>query len=159
MKRFFTTEAELVDAAAESARRWRDAGLTPLIVGLSGDLGTGKTTWVRAMLSGLGYEGRVPSPTFTLLEEYEIGPLTLVHLDLYRLADAGEVEYLGLRDRLALPAVWLMIEWPERGDLAGSLDLLLKLRIGTDEARTVDVEAVTAAGRRAIDAWLGGDFK
>lgn len=155
----YKTEAELLAAAAESARRWRDAGLTKLIVGLSGDLGTGKTTWVRAMLAGLGYEGRVPSPTFTLLEEYEIGTLTVVHLDLYRLADAGEVEYLGLRDRLALPVVWLLIEWPEKGDLGGSLDVLFRFRIGADEARNLEAEGVTATGRQAIGLWLGRDFK
>jgi tRNA threonylcarbamoyladenosine biosynthesis protein TsaE len=158
VKRVYATEVELADAAAESARRWRDAGITSLIVGLSGDLGTGKTTWVRAMLAGLGYEGRVPSPTFTLLEEYEIGPLTVVHLDLYRLADAGELEFLGLRDRLALPAVWLLIEWPEQGGLAGSLDLSLRLQIGADEARNIELVAATEAGRQAIEAWLGEDF-
>ena len=101
----FESEGALCAAAAAAATGWRDSGVSPLLVGLNGDLGVGKTTWVRAMLGGLGHTGRVPSPTFTLLEHYEIGSLTVVHLDLYRLAAASEFEYLGLRDWLSLPEV------------------------------------------------------
>ena len=107
------------------------------------------------MLNGLGYSGRVPSPTFTLLEHYEIGELTVVHLDLYRLADSGELEFLGLRDWLALPSVWLLVEWPEQGgDFADSVDLDLEFTIARDEGRQLTATARSECGRRVLAAWL-----
>jgi tRNA threonylcarbamoyladenosine biosynthesis protein TsaE len=156
----FESEANLCEAAALAARRWRDSRASPLLVGLSGDLGAGKTTWVRAMLGGLGYTGRVPSPTFTLLEHYEIDELTVVHLDFYRLGEARELEFLGIRDWLARRWVWLLAEWPERGGhFAASLDVRLGFDIGPDDRRSVETEARTAGGRAALSAWLGSNFK
>jgi tRNA threonylcarbamoyladenosine biosynthesis protein TsaE len=154
------SEEALSALAARAGRAWRDAGLSPLIVGLSGPLGVGKTTFVRGLLRGLGFTGRVPSPTYTLLEHYEIGALTVVHLDLYRLAEARELEYLGLRDWLALPFVWVLVEWPERGGrLAEGLDLRLAFAAGSDEQRTLEAEVGNERGREAAGAWLGTDFK
>jgi tRNA threonylcarbamoyladenosine biosynthesis protein TsaE len=156
----FESESALCEAAASAAARWRDCEVTPLLVGLSGDLGAGKTTWARAMLRGLGYEGRVPSPTFTLLEHYEIGDLTVVHLDCYRLAEPRELEFLGIRDWLARPRVWLLAEWPERGGaFAEALDIELAFEIGSDESRTVEARARSDTGRHALAAWLESDFK
>lgn len=155
----FESEAALSASAAQAATSWRDAAISPLLVGLSGDLGVGKTTWVRAMLRGLNYAGRVPSPTFTLLEHYEVDGLTIVHLDLYRLAEARELEYLGLRDWLGLANVWLLAEWPERGgNFVESLDLELQLSIGPDETRQLETSARSARGTEALAAWLGADF-
>jgi tRNA threonylcarbamoyladenosine biosynthesis protein TsaE len=152
----FDSEQALGTAAELAARRWRDAGLAPLIVGLGGDLGVGKTSFVRAMLHGLGYAGRVPSPTYTLLEHYELGSLTLIHLDLYRLAKASELEFLGLRDWLTSPDVWVLAEWPEKGGrFADSLDLLLKMTIGPDDTRWIEPVARSPRGEAAVDAWLG----
>ena len=82
----FSSEPELIDFAGKVAARARARKRWPLVVGLRGELGAGKTTWVRALLRGLGYAGRVPSPTYTLLEHYPVGRLTVVHLDLYRLS-------------------------------------------------------------------------
>lgn len=99
----------------------------PCVIYLTGDLGTGKTTLVRGLLRGLGYDGPVRSPTYTLLEPYELPTLRLYHLDLYRVADAEELEYLGLRDLLDDESL-LVVEWPERGE--GALpppDLILGL--------------------------------
>lgn len=155
----FETEAALCESAERAAVRWLESRVSPLLVGLEGGLGAGKTTWVRAMLRGLGYSARVPSPTFTLLEHYEIGALTVVHLDLYRLADAGELEFLGIRDWLEQPNVWLLVEWPERGGrFAETVDLTLGLDILPDERRRLTPVARTAAGREVVSHWLGHDI-
>jgi len=156
----YESERALTAAAAAAAVSFRDCGVSPLLIGLSGDLGVGKTAWARAMLGGLGHGGRVPSPTFTLLEHYEIDALTVVHLDLYRLAEARELEFLGLRDWLALPTVWLLVEWPERGGtFANALDIELKFGVAADDHRTLLPKAVSEAGHQALQAWLGRDFK
>jgi tRNA threonylcarbamoyladenosine biosynthesis protein TsaE len=156
----FASEASLEAAAAELGQRWRAAGLDRLSVGLSGDLGVGKTTFVRALLRGLGYSGRVPSPTYTLLEHYEIDALTVAHLDLYRLADPRELEFLGIRDWLARPAIWLFVEWPEKGGtFAETLDLILDIGIGPDDARLIRPAALTGAGQTALDLWLEPNLK
>jgi len=81
---------------------------------LEGELGTGKTTWVKGLLSGLGYDGVVTSPTFSLVEPYTFGLLTLFHFDLYRLQDPQELEMIGFRDYFSATAV-CCIEWPQRG--------------------------------------------
>src|SRR6187401_930261 len=108
------SEPTLNRLAGEFARTLAAARAWPLVIGLRGDLGSGKTTWVRAMLRGLGYSGRVPSPTYTLLEQYACGDFSVVHLDLYRLRGGEELENLGLRDWLAEPKRWIAVEWPER---------------------------------------------
>ena len=87
----------------------------PQVVYLYGDLGAGKTTLVRGVLRALGYGGAVRSPTYTLLERYELGGQVIVHFDLYRLADPEELHALGLRELLE-EAAMLFFEWPERGE-------------------------------------------
>jgi tRNA threonylcarbamoyladenosine biosynthesis protein TsaE len=156
----FDSEAGLVRAAAGAAQRWHDARLAPLLIGLKGDLGVGKTVWVRAVLESLGHVGRVPSPTYTLLEHYVLEDLTIVHLDLYRLAEPRELEFLGLRDWLAQPKVWVLVEWPERSPLlSASLDLVLELSIVAGEARELVPTARSATGEQALSLWLGPGFK
>jgi len=155
----FDAEAALVQAAAQAAVTWRKAGIVPLIVGLRGDLGVGKTTFVRSMLEALGHTGRVPSPTYTLLEHYVIGELNLVHLDLYRLKDPRELEYLGVRDWLAQPNAWLLVEWPERSPgLSAALDLALELSIAEEDSRLIRPQALTERGRDALASWRGQDI-
>lgn len=147
----FGSESELVDFAGEAGRRLAAAKCWPLLIGLRGELGAGKTTFVRALLRGLGYEARVPSPTYTLLEQYAIGELVIVHLDLYRLASETELENLGLRDWLETAATWVLIEWPDRAPgLARRCDLLLTLEEGEPGTRRLTLRSGTEAGIAAL---------
>lgn len=120
------------------------------IVYLDGTLGMGKTALARAVIQACGWTGRVRSPTYTLIEPYECESLLLVHIDLYRLADAEELEFLGLRDYLQPATAWL-VEWPERG--AGVLpeaDLMVHFN-EAGQARMLDFDARSERGRRVRD--------
>jgi tRNA threonylcarbamoyladenosine biosynthesis protein TsaE len=86
----------------------------PLVIYLQGDLGAGKTAFARALIQSLGYKGRVKSPTYGLMELYQLASLQVVHMDLYRINDPGELEFLGLMDLLDEQTI-LLIEWPEKG--------------------------------------------
>jgi len=121
------------------------------VVFLIGDLGAGKTTFARALLGALGVDTRIKSPTYSLIESYAVGDLAIHHLDLYRIADAGELEWLGLADLTAGPYL-LLVEWPEHAR-AGlpKPDLILRLAHAPD-SRDVVLEASTV---RAV-AWVQG---
>ena len=111
----FETILTLKDEAATAELGARiAAALAPGdVVTLSGELGAGKTALARAILRGLGVQGHVPSPTFTLVQAYETPGLTVHHFDFYRIERASELSELGLDDAVEGGAV--LIEWPERG--------------------------------------------
>ena len=116
-----------------------------LQVQLHGDLGAGKTTLARGFLRALGYSDVVRSPTYTLVETYDFGALTVVHADLYRLQDPDEFEALGLRDLSTAGHVWL-IEWPQRaGPWLPAADLHVTLA-AEPSYHTVELRAATPAG-------------
>ena len=134
----------LADAAATEAMGGKLArGLTGrpgLVVYLRGELGAGKTTLVRGWLRALGVTGPIRSPTYTLVEPYEIGGRSLLHMDLYRLSDAMELEQLGVYDTPPESSVWL-VEWPEHA--AAGLpppDLSISLKLA-GAGREIGLEA------------------
>ncbi len=126
-----------------------------LVVHLSGALGTGKTTLTRGLLRALGYRGAVKSPTYTLIEPYEVAGRRVFHLDLYRLADPEELEYLGLRDLLE-PGALVVIEWPEKGgDWLPPPDISIGLEYATP-GREARLEALSARGEAVLNALQQG---
>ena len=152
---FLADEAALLAFAGELAKRWAASQgqlkgtHQGLVIWLYGDLGAGKTTFARGFLRGLGYQGIVKSPTYTLVEPYEPVPGTLCyHFDLYRLVAAEELEFTGARDYFDDSSLCL-IEWPEKAaaclpsaDIACTLVLhntgrQMTLRAGSDRGRAV----------------------
>ena len=120
-----------------------------LLVYLEGDLGTGKTTLVRGILRGLGHQGPVRSPTYTLIEPYELAGRDVNHCDLYRLRHPSELDELGIRE-LRTPRSLLLVEWPERAEgRLGEPDISLQLGY-LDQGRMVEIVAGSDGGRRVL---------
>ena len=145
-------EAATTAAGAALARALPDLAQRTLLLGLSGDLGSGKTTLARGLLRALGVAGTIRSPTYTLVEPYETAAGTVHHLDLYRLASAGrELEALGFRELCALPGL-VMVEWPERaGDAIGSTDVQAALAI-IGSGRRLSLIACSESGHEWLAA-------
>ncbi|MGD9600980.1 MAG: tRNA (adenosine(37)-N6)-threonylcarbamoyltransferase complex ATPase subunit type 1 TsaE [Gammaproteobacteria bacterium] len=141
-------EPALARLAGRLAARTR-AGV---LITLSGPLAAGKTTFARAFLRALGYAGKVKSPTFTLVESYPLPCFTVHHFDLYRLADPGELYYMGFNEYLG-PETVCLVEWPERaGDQLGDVDLALILEIAGPTARILHAQAHGPAGAALLAA-------
>ena len=124
---------------------------------LRGDLGAGKTTFVRYLLKALGVEGRIKSPTYAVVEPYTVsgpyaGLLNIWHFDFYRFNDPDEWEEAGFREIFASPGLKL-VEWPEKaGEHLPAADLLLDIELTAADERIVSVQALTTAGARLVNA-------
>jgi len=145
MTRYLADDSATAALGAELAR-----ALVPgLVIYLSGNLGAGKTALARAVLRGLGYEGKVKSPTFTLVELYAISRLTVYHFDLYRFGDPREWVEAGFRDYFG-PDTVCLVEWPEKAEgVLPPADLRITLQI-QDMGRRAEIEAETEAGRQCL---------
>ena len=121
------------------------AGLTLL---LRGDLGTGKSTFARALIRALGHSGPVPSPTYTLVEPYDLPGGMVYHIDLYRVSAEEELRYLGWTE---LDEGFRIVEWPDRAPgIAAKADIAVELEY-EEPGRRADVVALSEAGQRIVD--------
>jgi tRNA threonylcarbamoyladenosine biosynthesis protein TsaE len=145
MTRFLPDEAATLAFGAQLAR-----ALVPgLTIYLVGDLGAGKTTLTRGVLRGLGYTGKVKSPTYTLLELYTVSSLYLYHFDFYRFADPQEWLDAGFREYFNADSVCI-VEWPEKaGEFLPAPDLRIQLE-AQQSGRSLHVHAETEAGKQCL---------
>jgi len=134
----------------------RAIGGAPLLVGLTGELGAGKTTFVTGVLAAFGVPGPVRSPTYTLVEPYESANRRIYHLDLYRLVEPAELEALAVRDLFEPDAV-LLVEWVERGrGVLPEPDLTISLSYAPEspqaaDSRVMKLSAGSESGWRVVD--------
>ena len=121
----------------------------PLCFFLYGELGTGKTTFVRGFLQGLGYTGKVKSPSYNLVESYEMTKKSIFHFDFYRIQDSRELDFIGIQDDWQPEAIFL-IEWPEKGvQLLPPVDLACYFEFAGN-GRKLRLEAKSEQGEKVV---------
>ena len=111
MKKIVINEKQMLEIVKDYAATLKSG----TVIFLYGNIGAGKTTFVKGILRALGYDGNVKSPTYTLVENYEFDKFNIHHFDLYRLADPEELEWIGARDYFNDSSI-CFVEWPEKGD-------------------------------------------
>lgn len=128
--------------------------ISPLVMTFSGEIGAGKTTFIRAMLRALGIKTAIKSPTFSLIESYQSQHLQIHHFDLYRIHDEAELEYIGFRDYFLNDSV-CCIEWPERASQSlDCVDINFAFAI-SGGGRLLTLRAFSTAGETILSSLVG----
>lgn len=134
--------------------------INDLFITLYGDLGSGKTTWVRLLLENLGFKGRVKSPTYAIVESYQLlipaqckssdSSFTVSHFDFYRFQDENEWEEAGFREIFANPGL-KVVEWPDKvRGLLPKADLEMHIQTQADDSRSIEVKAISTKGQELL---------
>lgn len=140
--------------SCQMASRFAKILVAPLVIGFCGEIGAGKTTFIRAMLRSLGIQGAIKSPTYTLVESYPLKGLLIHHFDLYRIHEDIELEYIGFRDYMTNEAI-CCIEWPERVQSAlDSIDIQFTLT-PKGNGRELEMVAITSKGQHILSLFSG----
>jgi tRNA threonylcarbamoyladenosine biosynthesis protein TsaE len=148
----FKDETDMLAWAKQAAKSMSGG----LVIHLNGDLGMGKTTLTRGFVQALGHDGNVKSPTYTLVEPYELGSLRVYHFDLYRLADPEELEFMGVRDYFDGDSI-SFIEWPEKGEgVLPSADLEFEIT-PWEQGRNIKITALTGQGQTQLSQWQSSE--
>lgn len=142
------SEEEMVVLGKQLGGCLKDGG----ILYLEGNLGAGKTTFCRGIVQSFGHQGAVKSPTYTIVEPYEMDDVCVYHFDLYRLADPEELEFMGIRDYF-LPNAVCLVEWPGKG--AGVIpDPDVELVIENDQSgRLLHFQSKSPRGETLLAKW------
>lgn len=141
-------------ASEDVAARLAGCLTSPLVITFTGEIGAGKTTLIRAMLRCLGVKSAIKSPTFSLIETYQINHLQIHHFDLYRVHEESELDYIGFRDYFSENAV-CCIEWPERAaSYLGNVDVGFYLSL-KGVGREMQARAFSSAGVSMLSCLLG----
>ncbi|MFA5960008.1 MAG: tRNA (adenosine(37)-N6)-threonylcarbamoyltransferase complex ATPase subunit type 1 TsaE [Tatlockia sp.] len=152
-----TTLAFILPCEADSqalAARFARCLRAPLVLTFSGEIGAGKTTFIRAMLRALGITSAIKSPTFSLIESYSCQNLQIHHFDLYRIHDESELEYIGFRDYFLADAL-CCIEWPERaGKMLDCVDVHFDFALHGN-GRRLTLSALTPLGKTMLSCLKG----
>ncbi len=142
-------DPKATDAFAEQLGAVLPADTAGWTLLLEGELGAGKSTFARALIRSFGHDGAVPSPTYTLVEPYDVSGRIVYHVDLYRVVEEEELRYLGWSD---LEDGFRLVEWPDRAPgLAANADLRLSLEYA-GSGRAASLEGLSDRGRALVDA-------
>ncbi|WP_395338128.1 tRNA (adenosine(37)-N6)-threonylcarbamoyltransferase complex ATPase subunit type 1 TsaE [Ningiella sp. W23] len=143
-------ESDTLNLASSVSQALQNSGIANWVVYLEGELGAGKTTFSRGLLHSLGHSGSVKSPTYTLVEPYDIHSTPVYHFDLYRLSHPEELEFMGIRDYFNDETLCL-VEWPEKGvGLLPLADLEITIALNSD-AREFSLNGCSARGQKLVE--------